>query len=272
MNQNKQQASQYDKIIKENLEITLPVIIRELLGLDIVASEELPDDIQHTKERKPDALKKVTDSLGNTFILHLEFQIKDERDMVYRMAEYNIMLLRKYQLPVQQYVIFLRDSVPTMAVHIDTDSHKYRYTLVRISQTSYKMFLKSDNPEVKMLGILGSFDGENSYNVVEKIVKEVQSFTEGEFSESRYFKQLRIFVQLRSSFKQQFDKVMDTIGRFFKEEKDFFYRRGEAKKSYEVVENLLLKLGLSDERAAEIAKVSIDFVQKVRADLAEKKE
>ncbi len=49
------QAGQYDKIIKENLEITLPVIIRDILGLDIANSEELPDDIQHTKERKPDA-------------------------------------------------------------------------------------------------------------------------------------------------------------------------------------------------------------------------
>jgi hypothetical protein len=34
------QASQYDKIIKENLEITLPVIIRDVLGLDIAQSEE----------------------------------------------------------------------------------------------------------------------------------------------------------------------------------------------------------------------------------------
>jgi len=37
-----------------------------------------------------------------------------------------------------------------------------------------------------------------------------------------------------------------------------------------VVENLIVKLGLSDEKAAEIAGVSIDFVQKVHADLAKK--
>ncbi|HWV71115.1 MAG TPA: hypothetical protein VN040_05350 [Pseudosphingobacterium sp.] len=64
---------------------------------------------------------------------------------------------------------------------------------------------------------------------------------------------------------------METISRFFKEEKDFLYRKGEAKKSYDVVENIIVKLGLSDEKAAEIAEVSIDFVQKVRADLAKKK-
>lgn len=68
---------------------------------------------------------------------------------------------------------------------------------------------------------------------------------------------------------------MEAVSKFFKEERDFLYRKGEAKgearKSYDVVENLLIKLGLSDEKAAEIAEVSIDFVQKVRADLAKKK-
>src|ERR1700733_14203446 len=95
------QAGQYDKIIKENLDITLPVIIRDVLGLNVATSEELPDDIQHTKERKPDALKKITDTKGNTYVLHVEFQTTDEKEMVYRMAEYCIMLMRKYQLPVK---------------------------------------------------------------------------------------------------------------------------------------------------------------------------
>ncbi|HWV74747.1 MAG TPA: PD-(D/E)XK nuclease family transposase [Pseudosphingobacterium sp.] len=53
--------------------------------------------------------------------------------------------------------------------------------------------------------------------------------------------------------------------------------RGEAvreateKKSYDVVENLITKLDLSDEKATEIAEVSVDFVQKVRADLSKKR-
>ncbi|WP_285009850.1 hypothetical protein [Pedobacter faecalis] len=90
MRKNSGQTSQYDKIIKENLEATLPAIMKDLLHLDIVASEELPDDIQHTKERKPDALKKVTDSAGDIYVLHLEFQVANEVEMVYRMAEYSI--------------------------------------------------------------------------------------------------------------------------------------------------------------------------------------
>lgn len=48
-------------------EAALPGLIRNLLGIHAVHTEELPDDIQHTKERKPDVLKKVTDKFGDTF-------------------------------------------------------------------------------------------------------------------------------------------------------------------------------------------------------------
>lgn len=48
-------------------------------------------------------------------------------------------------------------------------------------------------------------------------------------------------------------------------------QKGEQKKSRDVVENLLSKLGLSDEQAAEVAEVSIEFVQKIRAQLNKKK-
>lgn len=233
---NRKQSSQYDKVIKENLEVTLPVIIRDMLGLDILVSEEIPDDVQHTKERKPDALKRVTDVCGNTYVLQIEFQVEDEKEMVYRMAEYNIMLMRRYQLPIKQYVLFL----------------------------------KYDNPEVKMLGILANFGVEDSYGAVKSIVDGLRSHAKGDFAESRYFKQLRIFTQLRSSIEEQFEKAMDTVTNFFKEENDFLYRRGEKKKSRAVVENLIVKLGLTDEQAADVAEVEVEYVKEVRAELSKK--
>ncbi|CAM4399561.1 hypothetical protein SAMN06265348_11673 [Pedobacter westerhofensis] len=171
----RKQVNQYDKIIKENLEVTLPVIIRDILALDVLISEELPDDIQHTKERKPDALKKITDLSGNTYVLHVEFPLKDEKEMVYRMAEYSIMLMRKYQLPIKQYVIFMGDTDPLMRNYLNTDHHKYDFTLIKLSEANFKVFLKSDNPEVKMLGILAKFDRDDSYSAVKSIVDGIQS-------------------------------------------------------------------------------------------------
>jgi len=66
---------------------------------------------------------------------------------------------------------------------------------------------------------------------------------------------------------------------FFKEERDPFYKRGQAKgiekgaeaKSYKVVANLIQQLGLDDATAAGVAEVPVYFVQKVRADLDKKK-
>jgi hypothetical protein len=265
------QPGQYDKIIKENLEITLPVIIKEVLHLDIAQSEELPDDIQHTKERKPDALKKVTDTAGHTYVLHVEFQIADEKEMVYRMAEYSIMLLRRYKLPVKQYVIFLKDVEPTMDTSFESEDYNFRYQLIRIAQANYQLFLKADNPEVKMLGILANFGKEDSYEAVKAIVNEVQSFAKSDFAESRYFEQLRIFVQLRGNIKQQFLKVMESVSKYFKEEDDFLFERGEAKgevkKDNFFVKNLILESDWSDERIARISGVSVEFVKGVRETL-----
>ncbi len=115
----KHQASQYDKIFKENIEAVIPSLMANILGITAVLSEELPDDIQHTKERKPDVLKKITDIEGNMFVLQIEFQVADESEMVYRMGDYYLMLERKYKIPVEQYVIFIGNGIPTMPTKLN---------------------------------------------------------------------------------------------------------------------------------------------------------
>jgi len=68
---------------------------------------------------------------------------------------------------------------------------------------------------------------------------------------------------------------MQSVSTFFKEENDIFYRKGERigieKARHTVIENLLTKLGVSDEKAAEIAEVSVEYVKEIRASLDAKK-
>ncbi|WP_256003279.1 hypothetical protein [Pedobacter deserti] len=229
MRKNSGQTSQYDKIIKENLEATLPAIMKDLLHLDIVASEELPDDIQHTKERKPDALKKVTDSAGDTYVLHLEFQVANEAEMVYRMAEYSVMLMRRYKLPVKQFVIFLNEVTPQMKTEIDTPCHKYKYELIRVSETNPDLYLRSEVPHVKMMGILANIPHGKLKEDLQAIVDGIARSTESDLEKNKLFNQLRIFVQLRSNLVHQLEEIMQSVSTFFKEENDIFYRRGEAR-------------------------------------------
>ncbi|WP_256009591.1 hypothetical protein [Desertivirga xinjiangensis] len=257
------QSGQYDKIFRENLEVTLPIIIQEVLGIDVASSEELPDDIQHTKERKPDGLKKITTSSGETFVLHIEFQLVNDYEMIYRMLEYRAMLMRRYKLPVKQYVIFLGEERPQMATSINDDCLKYSYPLLMISEMNYRLFLNSVNPEVKMLALLADLKNKDPYSIVKEVVTGIQEHTKGDLTESRYFNQLRIFVKLRSSIQPQFEKVMQSVSLFFKEEEDFLYKKGAEKerakaeaKMHEEKRNIARQLKKIDVSVEDIAKAT----------------
>ena len=64
---NSTMAQDYDKILKENMEALILPLADKLLGLSLGPTEELPDDLQTTLERKPDLLKRIagTSATGN---------------------------------------------------------------------------------------------------------------------------------------------------------------------------------------------------------------
>jgi hypothetical protein len=260
------QVNQYDKIFRENLEAVIPGFLTNVLGITVMASEELPDDIQHTKERKPDVLKKITDDKNRTFILHLEFQLADETDMVYRMAEYDIMLLRKYGLPVEQYVIYLGAGKPKMPKHFSTPKHHFEFSLIVFSTIDYHLFLQSNQPEEVVLGILGSFRDDPTEKALKNIVNRMAGISKGDFSLKRHYAQLRILAQLRS-LEFELSKVMVRVSDFFKEERDPLYIRGVEKKNLSITKALLAENKFSVEDIARLVDVSVEFVEQVKNEM-----
>ena len=263
------QPAQYDKIFKENIEAVISSIMLNILDITAVSMEELPDDIQHTKERKPDVLKKVTDTKGDTFVLQIEFQVRDEPKMVYRMVEYFIMLERKYELPVKQFVIFLGSDNPKMPTELDRERLKFSYPLVSLSTLDYHIFLNSDKPEEIILGILANFKGENPESALKQILVRIKETTKGDFSLNRYFNQLRVLAQLRN-LELNLKNAMDSIAEYIKEERDVLYLRGQEREQTKFVTNLLQKLNLPFEQIADIAGVTVDFVKSVHRQLTDK--
>jgi len=258
----KRQTSQYDKIFKENIEAVISSIMQNVLEITAVSMEELPDDIQHTKERKPDVLKKVTDSKGNTFVLQIEFQVKDEPEMVYRMGEYYLMLERKYKLPVEQFVIFLGSDKPKMPTELDRKRLKFTFPLVSFSELDYHIFLNSNKPEEIILGILANFKGENPENALKQIISRVKETTQGDFSLKRYFNQLRVLAQLRN-LELNLKNAMDSIAEYIKEERDVLYLRGQEKEKAKFVTYLIREGNKTFEQIADIAETTVDFVKAV---------
>ena len=277
------QASQYDKVLKENIEAALPSLIQNVLGINVVSWEELPDDLQHTKERKPDVLKKITDTDGNAFVLQIEFQVSDEPEMVYRMAEYHIMLERKYKIPVEQFVIFLGPSKPKMPTWLNSRRMRFEFPLINFLEIDYRIFLNSTKPEEIILGILADFKQDRSEKALVQIIQRIEETTSGDFALKRYFRQLRILAQLRN-LDLKLTETMDSIAQYMDITRDIGYKYGLLKGEKEgmekgmekginkgkepVVRNLLTQTDFTVEQIASLAEVSIDFVKKIQDSLS----
>jgi len=261
----KRQSSQYDKIFKENIEAVILSIMQNLLGITAVSLEELPDDIQHTKERKPDILKKVIDNQGNTFILQIEFQVVDEPEMVYRMLEYKAMLLRKYKIDVEQFVIYIGKGTPKMITQFKSKGIGFEFQLRSIKAVDYQLFLKSDKPEEIVFAVLSNFGEDKPKIAIEKIIERLEETSENDLSLKKYINQLRILAELRK-LDLKIDEIMESIAKYLNEENDYFVVKAKRK----MVEKLLTKTNHTLAEIAEFASVSIDFVigvkQKVSAD------
>jgi predicted transposase/invertase (TIGR01784 family) len=209
-----------------------------------------------------------------TFVLHIEFQVKDEPKMVFRMAEYFIMLLRRYKLPVRQYVIYIGAGIPTMNDHIHSGPMNFTYPLILLSRIDYHLLLRSDKPEEKMLAILADLGGDDPKRTIENIVTQVVAASKGNFSKLRHVQQLRILSQLRNLAPGNL-KIMDSVANYMSEEKDIFYRRGELKgieKGIEkgknaFVKNLLLNTDFTIAKIAELSDSTEAFVKKVKKTL-----
>ena len=278
------QVSPYDKILKENLEAFFPELLRDLLDINALRTSELPDNVQHTKERKPDVLKMITDDKGEIFVLHIEFQAQEEENMGLRMVEYWAMLFRRYRIPVRQYVIYIGEGVPTrMKDDIDFRPQIYfRYSLISLSTIDYHLLFRSDKPEVKLLSVLADLGKENPEEIIGAIAKQIIGLAPGDFAQNRYLQQLRIFAQFRN-FITEILPSMDSIAKFIKEERDFLYIRGERKgleKGREegieqgieqgketFIRNLLLNTDFTVAQIAALGDVPEAFVEKVKETL-----
>lgn len=232
--------------------------------------EELPDDIQHTKERKPDVLKKITDNQGEIFVLQIEFQVKNDDEMVHRMLDYKAMLFRKYHIPVHQYVIYLGKGKATMQAKLQTAGLMFEYNLLTLNMVDYATFLNSDRPEEIVLSVLANFGKERPENALKRIISRLEETTEGDLALKRYFRQLRILAQLRKLEQKLKDIVMDNIAKYIDEEKDVAFLVGREKEQMKFVTYLLKEGTKTFNQIADIAGVTLGFVKSVQRQLSAK--
>ena len=167
----------YDKILKENLEEIFLPLAKKILRPKFDTAEEIPDDLQYTKELKPDFLKRILheDSAQN-YILHIEFQTKDDKRMHKRMLKYYSMLYDKYDLHIYQIVFYLGRGESKMIRQLNHRQLKFKYKIVELNKIPYKRFLNSNIPEEFILAVLADFQNTDKESVISKILTKIEYY------------------------------------------------------------------------------------------------
>jgi chemotaxis protein histidine kinase CheA len=235
----------YDKILRENLlELFLP-LVAEQLNFTIKKVTPLPDKQATTVLRETDSFLLIeTDSETEPkFILHIEFERKDNREMIYRMVEYHGIELRKYRLPIKHVVVYLGDKTPKMRTSLRKEEIFESFTLVNIHETSPQSWLNYDEPERIIMAILGNYEQENAKMILEAILRKLRKVCKSDDDLKKFTKQLIIISRMRN-LEELTTKISDEMPILIDIEKDYLYKLGLQKheqlllEAEEALENL----------------------------------
>ena len=260
----------FDKVIKENIEMIFFPLVEKLLGIDISQSEELEDKIQRTIEREPDFLKKVIDKTGNEYILQLEFQTNDEPKMVYRMAEYKALLQRKYEIPVRQFVIYLGANRPKMFTALRKEEQITGFELKNIHDLPVDEVVDSEIPEEVVLSILADYPKANTAAVIHRIIRNLQKLATDEATLNRYIQQLVILSRLRKLDKET-EKQVREMPITYDIKTDYLFNKGVRQGVGQTLAiiNLLRNTSMSMEEIAKKTGMHIEYVRKIKSETME---
>jgi predicted transposase/invertase (TIGR01784 family) len=232
----------YDKIIKENIkEIMLPLARKVLNMPEPAGVVEIPDDLQYTIERKPDFLKLITDAAGNSlYILQLEFQTRDEPDMLSRMLFYAAQLYGKYKLPIKQYVFFIGNRPARMRRELTQEDMSFRFHVRNVVEVGYQAFLETSKPEEMVLAILGNLGNDTPEKVVSAILLALKSTVTDQLALGRFLRQLEVLSKLRN-IQNEVIKQIEAMSIVYDLETDIRYLQGKQKGAEDALASGLIR-------------------------------
>ena len=255
-------SQDYDKIFKENIEQMALPLAEKLLGIRPEKLVEITVDLQQTIERKPDFIKKVVhkDSKKD-YILHIEFQVKDEPKMVHRMLEYYALVFRIHKLKLKQIVFYLGEGKAKMLTKINHDDLNFEFSLVNIQEIDYTDFINSDKPEEVILAILANFQNKKPEIIISSILQRIIKITKPNLQQLKYVKQLEILSLLRDLQEETLNQSKN-MALIFPIEKDIRFKQGKEQQAVLAIKGFI-EQNVPKEKIAEYLQVSLEFVEKI---------
>jgi hypothetical protein len=200
------------------------------------------------------------------FILHLEIQSGNDHGMLGRMQVYDALLYEKYGLSVQQYVLYIGLEKMKMPTSRQDGKKYFDYNLLDIRQFKVLDFLNSDIPELVILAILADFQSQKPEEIISAILTKLQKLAIQNLRLSKCIRQLEIIAKLRKLASQTLKQttnmpiVIDITD-------DRFFKAGKAEAKREDIEGLLKFGKLNDKEIAEVLKVKLEDVLKIKKEM-----
>lgn len=272
MSAQKQEGNKYDKILKENIEEVILPLVGKYLGLDIIKTEKLEAKLQTTIEKETDLLRIITTKDGKRRILHLEFQSENEKDMIYRVKEYDGIVQRKYQLPILHFVVFLGKGRMTMRTQLREDEVFAAFKVLNISELHFDEMIQSQIPEEIVLAILSDFRGEQPEEIIRSIILKLIESSKSKADLRKFIQQLHVLSKLRK-LDIETTKVANNMPITIDLRDHALYKLGAEESAMQTKRTAIvnmLKKGMPIKDIAEILEVSIDYIIQIQNKLHEK--
>ncbi len=267
----KREANIYDKVFKENIEPLLFPLLN-VLGLKIKSSTVLTQKQQTTIERELDFLYKIELENGEIYILHIEVESGNNLNMVYRLVEYNGIVLRRYKLPIKHFVIYLGEKESKMPTQLRFENFFFAFEKVELRQLNTEKLLRSQIPEELLLAFLSDYSEDKAETIIREIRNKLLNLCKTDIERSKYFNQLLILAGLRSNLDSLTDKILSEMPITIDFSNHVLVKKGREEgreeEKYHLIKDLILQTDFNNLRIAELTRVSVDYVEKIRLEIS----
>ena len=270
-----------DLISKQLLQRLLIGFGNRLFGLNIVEAELLSNEQARIESRRADLVARVREAEGENYILHIEIQNDNQRDMPLRMLRYySDIALAHLDEKIVQYLLYIGKAPLSMSDRVDGYNLRYCYKVLDMRKQNSEYFLNSNNPDALVLAILCDPKSLEPNALVAHIIKELRRLHGDKLDNLR--DSLKMLDVLSGNRGLQ-DIVEETINMYIDEEKLGIYqavkkkseargiakgeargiKKGETRGLNKMVLKLLAKL--PPEQVAELSDMSLDEIQAIAA-------
>ncbi len=255
---NKDSGNVYDRIFRENARAIFIPLIQFQLNIDITRYEALEFKMSRTREREVDFLYKIFDKNGKESILHLEFQTKNDKEMLARIQEYHALIYRKHKFPIRHIVIYLGRRKSTMKNKLEPHLIFSGFDIINITAIDPDQLISTQVPEMVIMALLADFKKDKLEKILHDIVEKLKSLVDSKDLMSKYINQLLILARIRN-LQMIISQKLDNMPISYDIEKDGLYlqgiEKGIAKSAW-----LLYKKGQSIEFIADNLNLTIEQV------------